>query len=131
MTDFEYEPFDLEKALANPERIVCRDGTQYKFGAYNPNAGLGCAIVGWRVGRFTSHYSNGKFLNDVENFRDLVLLPEHTEVTLPERWERVYQYKDGGLISSIWISQEEPTTYTGMKQIACIHHPETKVKVKK
>lgn len=105
--------FNLEKALANPERVVCRDGVKLvqlthftkvnKFAFIRPDASS-VYIVG----------PNGRFYNEPNNSRlDLFLLPEtklvpftrETFIPHRDRWInfdgglcRVIQFDDNGVI---------------------------------
>jgi hypothetical protein len=71
------KPFDLEKAMAG-DPVVMRNGTPYKFGAYNKDARGDAKLIGWDNDGFAyTHLANGNFLNgDNESDNDLFMAPK-------------------------------------------------------
>ena len=125
MTD-EYEPFDLEAALKDPDRVRYRDGSKTQKWVYNPTATPATRIVSWtQEGLLKWHYDQGVLLPLGENNKDLVLEPEYIEI--PEFCLNVYP-PDQSLTAIFHFSKRAADKKAAPNRIACIHHPARRVR---
>lgn len=90
-TVMNYLPFNVEIALANPKRVVTRDGRSIdkivKFeGVYHKFENI-VALVDTRL---LQYHEDGRFLKTENHDNDLFILPE-----IKETWYNVYVGKDG------------------------------------
>lgn len=63
------KPFNLEKCIAG-EKVVTRDGREFKFGAYNKDATKSQRLVGWVDHRVECYYENGNYIFNEETSID-------------------------------------------------------------
>jgi hypothetical protein len=89
------KPFDLEKAKAGVP-LITRDGRPVVWGAYNPNAVPGEAIVGWVDGAMLTYYENGNYYSDTASENDLFIAPIKRTV-----WVVVYKLSKNGPVTSM------------------------------
>jgi hypothetical protein len=126
-----YLPFDLETALAHPERVVTRDGRKVRelhhFKTANTNElSVVCVIEGF----IQINWDKGQWCGEptIESENDLFLLPE-----VKEFWVNVYEQGFGfsGEVSltNIFVSKEAALRnlsriHTYIKTIRITNEPE-------
>lgn len=94
------KPFDLEAAMRG-EPVVTRDGRDFKFGAYNPNASVG-AIVGWVDDVSCSWDKDGRCYVSQYAPRDLFMKPRTIE-----KWVIIGGWRDQPCPNSYFYESRE------------------------
>lgn len=92
------KPFNLERAKAG-DPVVTRDGREFIFGAYNPNAKDGHNIIGWLNEVVTSYFKSGRLYAGREHGADLFMASKKRTV-----W--VNLYAPGGGVRGYFYSTE-------------------------
>ena len=75
------KPFDLKKCMEGA-KVCTRDGREYKFGAYNPEANKYHKLIGYADGYPISHQEDGKWAAtelDIKSKGDLFMASEKKE----------------------------------------------------
>lgn len=69
------KPFDLEACMRG-EKVVTRDGREFEFGGYNPDADRDVVLVGWVEKDLVAYYDSGNIKIDSESKYDLFMAPK-------------------------------------------------------
>ena len=116
------KPFDIEKCMAG-DKVITREGREFRFGGYNPEAPRGRQVIGWIAGKGIendnvvrvfgvngSYYSDRQapidlFMADVEKIAWLNLY--HDFVTAHETKEIARECRCAGLVACIQVTYVE------------------------
>ena len=96
------KPFNLEKCIAG-EKVVTRDGREFKFGAYNKDANVNFRIIGWIDGDVYVFLENGEVHYNLDSRFDLFM----AEPVLYYAIYRSLFQKTGFCTTALYSSEEE------------------------